>query len=127
MTARVDNENIETGATREEARRGRLTTIKALRSATQRDDVRHERTRGGASAIEKGAKGGGGGGRRSRSESPSDSGAIAAYDETLKLNPKDGSAYANKAECYLRARVFEMALENASKAYECAARTRRAS
>lgn len=48
-------------------------------------------------------------------------GAIAAYDETLKLNPKDGSAYANKAECYLRARVFEMALENASKAYECAA------
>ena len=49
-------------------------------------------------------------------------GAIAAYDETLKLNPKDGSAYANKAECYLRARVFEMALENASKAYECAAR-----
>ena len=49
-------------------------------------------------------------------------GAIAAYDETLKLNPKDGSAYANKAECYLRARVFEMALENASKAYECAER-----
>ncbi len=48
-------------------------------------------------------------------------GAIAAYDETLKLNPKDSSAYANKAECYLRARVFEMALENASKAYECAA------
>ena len=46
-------------------------------------------------------------------------GAIAAYDAALKLNGSDASAYANKAECYLRARVFEKALECATKALEC--------
>ena len=73
-----------------------MTDDEAAARATQKDDVRHERTRGGASAIEKGAKGGGGGGCSSRETRPRRgairaSGAIAAYDETLKLNPKDGA------------------------------------
>ena len=45
-------------------------------------------------------------------------GAIAAYDAALKLNGSDASAHANKAECYLRARVFEKALECATRALE---------
>ena len=45
-------------------------------------------------------------------------GAIAAYDAALKLNESDASAHANKAECYLRARVFEKALECATRALE---------
>ena len=43
-------------------------------------------------------------------------GAIEAYDAALRLNAADGSAHANKAECYLRARVFDKALESACEA-----------
>lgn len=46
-------------------------------------------------------------------------GVIVVYDVVLKLNGLDASAYANKAECYLRARVFEKALECVMKVLEC--------
>ena len=44
--------------------------------------------------------------------------AIALYDEALTLNGSDASAHANKAECYLRARAFDKALESAREARE---------
>ena len=47
-------------------------------------------------------------------------GAIAAYEEALALNANDASARSNKAECYLRGRMFEKALECAEGAVECA-------
>jgi tetratricopeptide (TPR) repeat protein len=47
-------------------------------------------------------------------------GAIAAYDEALALNGRDASAHVNKAECYLRGRMYERALESAEVARECA-------
>jgi tetratricopeptide (TPR) repeat protein len=47
-------------------------------------------------------------------------GAIAAYEEALALNANDASARSNKAECYLRGRMFDKALECAEGAAECA-------
>ena len=47
-------------------------------------------------------------------------GAIKDYDEALALNANDASAMVNKAECYLRCRMFAKALECAECAMACA-------